>query len=90
MIDALRGRGVETDSIIPIANRYVKRQLISLEEASKALGGLQVLPIRNDYAPAIQGLNFGHTLSQAAPRSTLRRDLQELLTKLEARTRASA
>ncbi len=31
---------------------------------------------------AIAGVNFGKTLSQAAPRSALRRDLQNLLTEI--------
>jgi pilus assembly protein CpaE len=90
MVDALRERGVDADSIVPVANRYVKRQLISLDEASKALGGMDMLVIRNDYAPAIHGLNFGQPLSQAGPRSSLRRDLQDLLTRLDAKKRVSA
>jgi pilus assembly protein CpaE len=90
MIDALRDRGVETASIVPLANRYAKRQVISLQEAAKALGGIEVLPVRNDYAPAIQGLNFGQTLWQAGPRSTLRKDLQDLLPRLDAKKRVSA
>ena len=90
MLDALRGRGVDCDAIVPVANRYVKRQLISLEEASKAIGGAQVLPVRNDYAPAIHGLNFGQTLSEAGPRSSVRRDVQELLAKLESRAHVPA
>jgi pilus assembly protein CpaE len=90
ILDALRDRGADPASIIPVANRYVKRQVISLEEANKALGGVDVLPIRNDYAPAIHGLNFGQMLSEAGPRSSIRRDLQDLVTKLESRTRASA
>jgi pilus assembly protein CpaE len=85
-IDALRDRGVDPASVIPVANRYVKRQLISLEEAAKALGGVEVVPIRNDYAPAVHGLNFGQTLSEAGPRSSLRRDLQDLLAKIESRS----
>ena len=89
-LDALAGRGVSTGTIIPVANRYVKRQLISLEEGNKALGGVEIVPIRNDYASAIHGWNFGQVLSEGGPRSNLRRDLQELLTKLEARTPASA
>ena len=90
ILDALRERGVDMSSVIPVANRYVKRQLISLEEASKALGGVEVFPIRNDYAPAIQGLNFGQTLSQCAPKSAFRKDLLELLSKLDARKRTAA
>jgi pilus assembly protein CpaE len=90
MLDALRERGVESETITPIASRYAKRQLISLDEAARALGGIDVLPIRNDYAPAIQGLNFGQPLSQAGPRSTLRKDIAELLSKLEGRKRVRA
>lgn len=91
MLDALRGRGIDCGSVIPVANRYVKRQLIGLDEANKALGGgPDVVPIRNDYAPAIHGLNFGQTLSESGPRSSIRRDLQELLATLDARTRVPA
>ena len=89
ILDALRDRGCDTASIVPVANRYVKRQVISLEEATKAIGGVDVLPIRNDYAPAIHGLNFGQTLSEAGPRSSIRRDIQDLVMKLESRQAAS-
>jgi pilus assembly protein CpaE len=90
ILDALRDRGCETTSIVPVANRYVKRGVISLEEANKAIGGVDVLPIRNDYAPALHGLNFGQTLSEAGPRSSIRRDIQDLMTKLESRQRVPA
>jgi pilus assembly protein CpaE len=81
MLDALRQNGVDTSSIIPIANRYAKRQMIGLEDASKALDGAQIVPIRNDYTPAITGLNYGQLLSEAGPRSSFRKDLQELLAR---------
>jgi pilus assembly protein CpaE len=82
ILDALIHRGIDTTSIFPIANRYAKRQMIGLDEASKALGGATVLPVRNDYTSAIEGLNYGQTLSQSGPRSYLRRDLQDLIAKL--------
>jgi pilus assembly protein CpaE len=82
MLDALIQRGVDTTAIFPIANRFAKRQMIGLDEARKALGGAAVIPVRNDYAAAIEGLNYGQPLSQASPRSNLRKDLQELLAKL--------
>ena len=82
MLDALRGHGIDTGSILPLANRHAKRQMIGLDDASKALGGVQVLAIRNDYLPAIQGLNYGQPLSESGPRSTLRKDLQELVSQL--------
>ncbi len=87
MLDALRERGVDSASVIPIANRYVKRQMIGLEEARKALGDIEVLPIRNDYSAAISGLNYGQPLSEAGARSSIRRDLQDLLTRLSASKR---
>jgi pilus assembly protein CpaE len=82
MLDALRARGIDVSNVIPLANRYVKRQMIGLEEASKALGGPEIRFIRNDWATAIQGMNYGQLLSEAGPRSTLRKDLQELVTQL--------
>jgi pilus assembly protein CpaE len=81
-LDALRDRGVDSTSVIPVANRFVKRQMIGLDEASKALGGFEISPVRNDYAPAIQGWNYGQCLSEAGPRSAIRRDLQALLSRL--------
>ena len=87
MLDALAQHGVDAVSIVPVANRSAKRQMIGLEEASKALGGVEVTPLRNDYASAISGLNYGHTLADAAPRSNLRRDVQDLLAKLRAKQR---
>jgi pilus assembly protein CpaE len=82
MLDAISGRGCDTSSVIPVANRHAKKQMIGLDEASKALGGVQVLAIRNDYWPAIQGMNYGQPLSEAGPRSTIRKDLQDLVAKL--------
>lgn len=82
MLDTLRTRGIDISKVIPLANRYVKRQMIGLEEASKALGGPEIRYIRNDWATAIQSMNYGQLLSEAGPRSTLRKDLQELLTHL--------
>ncbi len=82
MLEGLRGRGIDMNTIVPVANRYVKRQLITLDEAGKALGAAPQT-IRNDFTPAIKGLNFGQTLAQAGPRSYLRRDLQALIGKLE-------
>ena len=89
-LDALRQRGVDTGSVIPVANRYVKRQMISLDDAAKALGGVaaDIAHVRNDYTPAITGLNYGQTLSEAGPRSAIRKDLQDLLSRLRAKQTA--
>ncbi len=82
MLGALTSRGVSLKNVLPVANRYAKRQAIGLDEAGKAIGGLNVEPVRNDYDTAINALNFGQTLEQAAPRSIIRRDLQNLLPRI--------
>ena len=90
MLDSLRERAVDCSSIIPVANRFVKRQMIGLAEAIKALDGIEISTIRNDYTSAITGLNYGQTLSQASPRSALRRDVQELLGRLHQKLRSDS
>ncbi|WP_428940327.1 AAA family ATPase [Fontivita pretiosa] len=82
MLDALVEWGVPPGNVLPVANRCARRQMISLDDASKALGGVRIACVRNDWSAAIAGLNYGQTLAQAAPRSVLRKDLQELLETL--------
>jgi pilus assembly protein CpaE len=84
MMEALGEWGVPRSAILPVANRHARRQMIGLDDARRALGGIEIVSIRNDYAATITGVNYGQTLSQAAPRSALRRDLQELLAHVQA------
>jgi pilus assembly protein CpaE len=84
MIDALDDAGVPRHHVVPVANRFVRRPPISLEDATKVLGGLTIRTLRNDFPAALEGVNFGKTLAQAAPRSHLRRDLQEIVESLVA------
>jgi pilus assembly protein CpaE len=88
MLDALKQRGVDTDAVRLVANRFVKRQMVGLDDARKALGGAEILQVRNDYTPAIRGLNYGQLLSEAGPRSTLRKDLQDLLAAVRSKAPA--
>jgi Flp pilus assembly CpaE family ATPase len=86
IFDSLIQRGIDTTAIFPVANRFARRQMIGLDEAAKALGGnVPITAVRNDYSAAIQGLNYGQTLSQGGPRSNLRKDLQDLIAKLRER-----
>lgn len=79
MLSALIERGISSDRIRPIMNRYRKRhQMITFEDAQKALGGIPLGRVSNDYQSAIRGINYGRPLAQAAPRSALRRDLLQL------------
>jgi pilus assembly protein CpaE len=82
MLVGLTERGVPTESIFIIANRYRKKAtMISVEEAFKALGlskadDLGTIP--NDYQAVTEAVNLGKPLCEAAPKSEFRRALQEL------------
>ncbi len=79
MIQALLDREVPVERIKPILNRYRKRrEIVSVEEVQKALGGVAPICLSNDYIAAINGNNYGNFLSNSAPRSALRKDLMEL------------
>jgi len=81
---ALLERGVSPQGIKLLANRYRRRHaMISVEEAETALGGASVYRIRNDFPSAVRGLNYGQPLSQAAPRSALRRAIRQLAVELD-------
>jgi pilus assembly protein CpaE len=79
--DLIQG-GAPSSSLMIIANRYRKRGLmISLEAARKALGmsdGEQLRTLVNNFHAVTEAVNFGKPLTEAAPRSDFRKDLQEL------------
>ncbi|KKL08476.1 hypothetical protein LCGC14_2575470, partial [marine sediment metagenome] len=82
MLDVLTRHGIESEVVMPLANRYHKRnQMITLEEAEKALG-IPVRRVCNDFASASRSINYGQPLAEAAPRSSLRRELQGLAVQL--------
>ncbi len=92
MIGELKAGGVDPGRIMAVANRWCRAGLlgggrdrysmISPEEASTALGGMEVIRLSNDYKSAIQSINFGQPLPESAPRSALRKDLRELALRL--------
>ncbi len=83
LLSALTERGVSMDRLAPLANRYRKRHtMITLKDAESALGGVTPEVISNDFASAILSMNYGQPLAQAAPRSSLRRDIRNLAAKL--------
>ena len=83
IVSALEQHGVPTETILPLANRYRKRNpMISLAEGREALGGMAIEYISNDYRSALRGVNYGQPLAQAAPRSSLRKDLRRLAVRI--------
>ena len=82
-VAALIERGISGERIVPLANRFETRHnMVRLADAQRALGSVRVSTLRNEFRSAIRGLNFGQPLSQAAPRSHLRRDFQDLAGEL--------
>lgn len=82
-IAALVEHGVPPAVIHPILNRHRKRgQMIPMEDIEKALTGLRVVPLSNDYVSTIQAANLGLPLAQAARNSEFRRDIQKLAATL--------
>lgn len=91
LLSALGDRRVARDSIVAVANRYRRKNpMLSLEDAQKALSGWNVLPVSNDYLNALKSINLGQPLSEAAPRSDLRRDIQGLAARLDGSENAAS
>jgi pilus assembly protein CpaE len=91
LLVALNDRRVAPGSILAVANRFRKRNpMLSLEDAEKALVGWNVVPVSNDYPNALKSINLGQPLSQTAPRSELRRDIQALAARIETQSSAVA
>jgi pilus assembly protein CpaE len=72
-------------SIFPVVSRYSRRgAMITFDEAKRALGGFELGVLPNDFPAAAQSLNLGKPLAQCAPKSELRREIQQLAAKLTA------
>jgi pilus assembly protein CpaE len=87
ILTALTDRGISSESLVPVANRYRKRNpMLSFEDAEKALGNFALRRISNDFESAMRSVNFGQPLSKVAPRSVLRRDVRDLVSVLATQT----
>jgi hypothetical protein len=58
--------------------------MITLAEAKQALGNIELQTLCNDWTAASQSLNLGKPLAQTAARSDLRREFQQLASRLAA------
>ena len=83
LMSALVGQGCSGELLTPVLTRYRKRgNMISYEEACKALGRPAIGKVENDYPTAVESLNFGKPLSQSAPRSGLRKAIAASATQV--------
>ena len=79
VLETLTGMGIQSGQLQLVINRYRRwGEVISVQEAQRALHGLEPRRIRNDYRSAARGINYGQFLDEVAPRSPLRRDLRDL------------
>ena len=76
ILSALLREGLADDRIAAVANRCDShRQMVSVDEAAKALGGRTIHCLRNDFRSAVRGINFGRPLESVASRGPLRKDI---------------
>jgi Flp pilus assembly CpaE family ATPase len=53
--------------------------MLQLSDVQDAFKEVKLLQVRNDWDAASRSINLGRPLSQVAPRSHIRRDVQEVL-----------
>lgn len=83
ILAGLSERGVPDEVIVPLANRYRKRNpMISLEEAERVIGGKPLERISNDFRSAVRSINYGQPLARVAPSSALRQELRQLAARI--------
>ena len=79
VLESLTGDGIPPHQLMLVVNRYRRwGEVISIQEAQRALHGVEPRRIRNDFRSATRGINFGQFLDEVAPRSPLRRDVRDL------------
>ncbi len=79
VLESLTGAGISQHQLMLVVNRYRRwGEAISIQEAQRALHGVEPQRIRNDFRSAARGINFGQFLDEVAPRSPLRRDVRDL------------
>jgi pilus assembly protein CpaE len=75
---AMRGFGLPAENFTLLVNRYRRRGSLELDEARRALSGAKVECLSNDFPSVNESINLGQPLGQVAPRSILRKELQQL------------
>lgn len=83
LVMALGDFRIAREKIALLANRYKKRNsAVSIDDCQKVLGVNGLHRIRNDWRKAMNCVNRGQLLAEAAPRSGLRRDFRKLAAKI--------
>jgi Flp pilus assembly CpaE family ATPase len=81
MLQSLTDRSTG-DGVLPVANRFAKRQTApGLQDARDALGR-EVETIANDFPAALRALNHGQPVPRSSPKSPLCEDVRRLAARL--------
>ena len=84
LISLHKNMGLSEKKIIPLANRYEKwGHMIHIDDWKQAIGVDDLFKVRSDWKSAISCLNQGKTLAEIAPKSVIRKDLQDLVMKIQ-------
>jgi pilus assembly protein CpaE len=89
MLKALEAHGVSIADVLPVANRWSRKQAApTLQDARDALGK-EPATVANDFPAALRALNHGEPVPRSAPRSDLCEDVRKLAARLSPRPLAA-
>ncbi len=78
-LEGLSSVGLPERRLLPVISRFRRgTKMMSLGAVKKALGRERILRLNNDFTSVVSSINYGKTLAEAAPRSSLRRDIHTL------------
>ena len=81
-LDLFRRLGYEGDRVQLVLNRFQKGSKITPEVIADALGVLPAAELANDFPAVVGAINRGQLLIEAAQRSKLTKDIDDLVTLL--------
>ncbi len=75
--------GIAPERLVTVVNRYNRRNtLVTIEQAQRVLQSNHFELIGNDFDAVSRAINYGKPLADAAPRSSVRKDVRRLLARL--------
>ena len=88
--NSLIDRGVPSDRIMPIVSRYRgRKEPITLKDVQRTIGAREIAQLSNDFKTVDSCVNYGKLLAEQGPRSTLRKEIQELAERIRRSTGAT-
>ncbi|WP_303900871.1 AAA family ATPase [Thiohalomonas denitrificans] len=75
--------GLDPKRIVAVVNRWQKRGTVSVEDVEKALGGIQVVRLPNDYERISDSVNSGIPVVEAAPKTAFGQAMKKMSRLLE-------